>query len=414
MRKPIPGIGLACALTGVAAGYWLGTRQESSNGAPSAFRPGPGPIFPQVPDSRRGRPDPEKTLLEEKLSRLETENRILRRLAVENMADDNEIASEGGLQTSNSWGSLSPEARAAVAKTLAWLKTLDPDQFGTMGAEDLFAKDRLELCNLDLEGTPLELLQNLSAMGILKLDRCRITPSEITKFQDLFRNVPGASLSLGDLGGMTAEALSQISSLRNLSFLSLGRTDVADAALAGLEPSTSLTALSLDQTSITGEGFDRLPDSLQTLSLKETNVTPEGLGRLGRLKSLNFLILDRNTISDEGLLALASVSALEGIKLNDTSGYTEAGLARALDGLRHLACLCLSNSRTVNGTTLRPIERMEKLSYLNLSGTGLADSDLLAFDPPTGLKTLMLQRTPVSDTALAAFRRLHPDVTVIR
>jgi Leucine Rich repeat len=102
--------------------------------------------------------------------------------------------------------------------------------------------------------------------------------------------------------------------------------------------------------------------------------------------------------SDEQLLAVGKLKSLEGLVVHKSS-ITSAGLA-ALTRLDELRSLCIFNSQA-NDSGMEPLSRLARLDNLSLNGTNIGDKGLAHLKSLTNLKVLDLGGTAITDEGLA-------------
>lgn len=112
-------------------------------------------------------------------------------------------------------------------------------------------------------------------------------------------------------------------------WLSLARTAVQPAALAGLPAFTSLQRLNLSATAANDEALAHVARlaNLQLLNLSATQVTDAGLQQLHGMRSLQRVYLWGSKVTDDGARALAA--ALPGVKVDHGAYVSERMQAAA-------------------------------------------------------------------------------------
>jgi len=169
----------------------------------------------------------------------------------------------------------------------------------------------------------------------LNLGQCRgVTDAGVAHVGALARL---EKLYLAGCQRITDEGLAHLAGLTDLRLLDLSLTPVSDAGLAYLRPLTRLRLLYL-------VGCDRVTDDgvahvvrltgLQKLFLDGCRgLTDAGLRHLSSLAGLRYLGLDDTAITDDGLLALRSLSVLEGLGVRRCHAISPVGIATLQDAL---------------------------------------------------------------------------------
>ncbi len=241
-----------------------------------------------------------------------------------------------------------------------------------------------------------------------------------------------------DFSEATDAVLKSIANLTTLEFLGLNATKITDAGLQHIAGLTNLTELSLGNIKISGSGLQhlvklenltdlRLDGSfahdvglqyitnlpLRKLWLSSTYVTSLGLPHVGKITSLEELVLGPNiSIGSEGAKQLANLKSL--IKL-DLHG------SRVTDiGLQHLADLVLLEELDLRETDitsagLKHLEKLQRLRKIDLyCCQQIGDEGMKHLAKILSLEELDLQRTQVSGIGLQYLLDLpHLDATKV-
>jgi hypothetical protein len=123
---------------------------------------------------------------------------------------------------------------------------------------------------------------------------------------------------------------------------------VTDADLVGFQCLKQVSSLSLDRTQLTDGGLVHLQGlcQLRSLSLDNTQITDRGLVHLRRLSHLSDLSLCNTNITDAGLVNFEGLLHLNALWLNGTH-VTDGGLVH-FRGLHELADLHLTRTRVTD------------------------------------------------------------------
>lgn len=146
----------------------------------------------------------------------------------------------------------------------------------------------------------------------------------------------------------------------------------------------------------TGLAHVRGLTSLKRLLLEGTRITGAGLMSLNDLSGLEIFTLENSPIADADLAPLRSLTTLKRLRLT-CPRLTDVGMIH-LRGLVNLDSLDLSSTQ-VTSAGLAQFSEMTRLKRLFLGGTRV--ESLQPLGRLTGLTTLSLTRTPVSDEGLA-------------
>lgn len=208
---------------------------------------------------------------------------------------------------------------------------------------------------LDLRGSQrltdqgLMQLHDLQSLEVVKLDGCHsLVGRGLLAFAGSHRL---HTLSLANCRRLSDEAIINISHLTSIEALSLdGCRCLTDRSLVAISNLYELQKLDLSQCDLfTDEGLEYLHDLelLNELSLGWCRlVTDRGLDTLtqqpGRSTLLRILRLARCPITDQGVVHLGRLSALEELDLNGCSSIGSSALGNTLDSLINLTSLDVS------------------------------------------------------------------------
>ncbi|MCA9004225.1 MAG: hypothetical protein KDA70_03045, partial [Planctomycetaceae bacterium] len=120
---------------------------------------------------------------------------------------------------------------------------------------------------------------------------------------------------------VTREVMAPLQGLAKLEILHLEDSHVMDDALEPLKGKLSLKTLDLHETGLTNAGLSHISSlvNLTHLSLqKNREITDEGLKALANLKKLSSINLDRLNITDEGITFIKHNPRLDWLNIKDT------------------------------------------------------------------------------------------------
>lgn len=146
-------------------------------------------------------------------------------------------------------------------------------------------------------------------------------------------------LNLGEVDGLSDEAMVFVGKLTTLKELDLGDAAISSAGLRPLTKLKQLTRLQLGWTRDVGDaGLPLIAKlaNLESLGLGGTKVTDAGLPVLAALPNLKELALPGTAVTDRGIASLAGCRALTTLTLGAKSKVTPKGidaLKRALPNL---------------------------------------------------------------------------------
>lgn len=136
----------------------------------------------------------------------------------------------------------------------------------------------------------------------------------------------------------------------------------------------------------------------RAMTLFAPGATPAGLAPLAEMSGLTELDLAGTSVTDGGLVHLKGMKQLRTLSLRQTK-IGNNGIS-VLAGMTQLAILDLSDNAQLGDKAVAQLAKLNSLSQLVLSGTGVTDTGVKSLVELTGLKQLQLQGTAVSDAAV--------------
>jgi Leucine-rich repeat (LRR) protein len=132
---------------------------------------------------------------------------------------------------------------------------------------------------------------------------------------------------------------------------------------------------------------------------------------VGRLSSLEELLLTNANVTDAGMVHLEGLTKLDSVYLEQTQ-ISDAGLAHLKDstGLRLLS---ISDTRITDAGMVH-LEGLTNLDSLYLNRTQVTDAGLLHLKGLTKLKFLDLQGTQVTDAGVKELQQALPNLKIAR
>ena len=144
----------------------------------------------------------------------------------------------------------------------------------------------------------------------------------------------------------------------------------------------------LDGTPVTDRDLEFFAESaadLRFLMINRASITDQGLEHIGRLSRLQCLVVSRTNISDKGLVHLARLPDLWYLDLS----YNE-----------------------ITGESLVHVKRMDSLRYLELNGTRISDADLDEIAQMPSLLRIGVADTQVTPKGRARLRSALSNASV--
>lgn len=277
---------------------------------------------------------------------------------------------------------------------------------------------------LDLRGSQrltdrgLMQLSDLASLEVVKLDNCHsLVGKGLIAFASSHRL---HTISLANCRRLTDEAVVNISHLSSLSAISLdGCRCLTDHSLAAISNLYEVRKLDLSQCDlITDVGLEHLHDLglIEELSLGWCrSITDRGLQILAsqpnRETNLRILRLARCPISDDGIVQIGKLLALEELDLNGCSDVGGAALGSALEKMENLISLDVSYCPGILRVSWQG--KIKSLKSLELCYSSVRDAHLSRLSDLPALEELNLDSCPVGDWAVShlADNEVVPNLT---
>lgn len=253
----------------------------------------------------------------------------------------------------------------------------------------------------DIDDTGLQHLSALNQLKTLRLNNTRITDSGLKNLRDFQRL---ESLSLADTQ-VTNTGLVHLIPLKSLQSIRLYGLRLTDEDMKPLSKISSLQRIDAN-LSISDKGLRLLTKlrDLESLDLSSKRITDLGMAHLAEMKSLKTLWFQGCPITDFGLEQLTGLESLEMLMLNDTH-ITDEGLQflGKLPLLKRLVVKFSPDALSINRkkSALRHLEKLKHLESFQVSGTALANNDLISVgDYLSGIKQFQVFDMVVDDEGI--------------
>lgn len=272
--------------------------------------------------------------------------------------------------------------------------------------------NRLDLVDLDVSDT------TVTDLGVASFARVPLTDLNV-----LNTRVTGSCFARGFghlqtlLAGGPAFQPRNLALIARLPFLEdfeLHGRQFTDNDMRLLGRSRRLTKLCVNDAPISDEALKYLAHlPLRALDLERTSVTGSGLGYLQRTP-LEDLVLP--ACDDEALKFVAIMPAIKKLQFEASSAMTPAGLQSLVPGkLEELRITRINaESDSLNDECLKVIGNMPRLKVLQLHSNAITDGGLRNLNRLPNLERITLDCAQVSDAAVAAFQKTHPQCRIHR
>jgi Leucine rich repeat len=161
--------------------------------------------------------------------------------------------------------------------------------------------------------------------------------------------------------------------------LIIDETDVTDKGITDAIPSLNgLVVLSCSRTAITGKSLAAIGKvkTLERVMLKCNNLGDSSIANLASLPRLNYLDISRCAISDRSLFPITTIKSLSYLDLSFNDGITDKGVAM-LHSLPNLKRLNLSHTK-ISPACVDSLNRLTQLTHLIISFDNFNKRDIQA------------------------------------
>jgi hypothetical protein len=215
-----------------------------------------------------------------------------------------------------------------------------------------------------------------------------------------------------DQGETKLKQLREIQNPQAVTSSDLSFCSLKDEDLERLRTFPALTKLNVAGPALTDSRMKQVAElsNLEELNLDVTEVSDVGLRELPRLKKLKVLSLsrdlgtERGLITDNGVKEITRLPELTQLNLTNNDGIQGTNIAE-LQKLTKLTRLDLTLTK-VTGAWLRELRGLHELSVLSVRQTGIGDADLNALLEFKNLTELDLSRSSVTDAGMKEVGRL--------
>ena len=249
--------------------------------------------------------------------------------------------------------------------------------------------------------------------------------------------------------------LAELAKFPTITKLTADKREVTDEGMKSVAKMPALRTLDVTLSGITDAGMEHLKSApkLEDITLKRCDITAEGYKHLAGIKTLKRIRAAQTNFDDTCLAAIAGMSQLELLDLQDCNRVSEQGLAvlknfpklRSLrmwgptitdavlsyladakelrllsleqsavgpEGLAHIAGLTnltdlkLYGASGVNSRALEHLKGLTKLTTLDLRSTTANNKGMAHLAGLSSLRVLDLSETPVGDAGMAELKKL--------
>jgi hypothetical protein len=294
-----------------------------------------------------------------------------------------------------------------------------------------------KLEDLSLEGSKftddnLEELVKISTLRKLRLRGTGVTAAGIKKLTDLAELEVLDLRDCSEIGNTGLEAIGGFAKLKSLlvngenvtdegvvflkrltelQLLVLPRSQVTDAGIASLSELRKLKELDLFQAPISDVGLATFAEAkdLVKLKIRGTKVTSEGLRVIEKYEKLTELDLSETAVDDTAIEFISHRTSLVDVNFLRTQ-ITSQGVKKL--ATMKLKRLNLDDVKGVDDTCLPAVASMESLEFLHLGKTAVSDEGVSVLAQLKGLKTLILENTPVSPAKIEELKAALPSTEI--
>lgn len=216
--------------------------------------------------------------------------------------------------------------RLASARTIEtlWLQSTRVTDEGLSAIKRMEALRSLDLCGGKLGDEAMRRIAANSRLTRLHIENIRLTDDGV-----LALSHASTLETLHIIGAeITDKGIEHLVALKRLSSLALRRTKISSSALISLGNMKELRDVSLGGVALRDEDVVHLTRlALEQLDLMNTSLDDWAAQQLSQIRSLKFLCLSGDGVTDDGIAFLGQLEQLETLMLDDTA-VTECGVRR--------------------------------------------------------------------------------------
>jgi hypothetical protein len=183
--------------------------------------------------------------------------------------------------------------------------------------------------------------------------------------------------------------------------LNLGKTSITGAGLLELTKLAALKNLDLSSTLLDDKSLEWIKffRHLEVLDVSQTKISDHFLEKLENTITLQEISLNDTTISDRGIAYLKDLAFLKKMNLSGIKfGENPSGLSY-LSNMARLQIIILKNAQ-INKKVLDCVSKCQMLRVLDITATGVNDSDLANLPELTMLDELYCGENPLTGDAV--------------
>jgi Leucine-rich repeat (LRR) protein len=255
----------------------------------------------------------------------------------------------------------------------------------------------------------IQSMGKLSQIKMLALTHTKVTKKGIASLEN-WKKLNCLTIGIG----FTAETLTPLPKLTNLTCLELRFKSARISQLKGLGNLSNLETLRIYDADITDDDLAALPklDRLTEFKFDPRNITNAGVAHLANVPKLRKLSLTSLEITDAGLAHLVNLPELKELSLAGSS-VTNQGLTLLLQ-LKQLESLDLAGCKRITKEGVKHIAKIRHLKRVNFLESGVDGGGLQALVNSKELRSVSIAMERSTVEQVNQLKAALPNCEVIR
>lgn len=287
-----------------------------------------------------------------------------------------------------------------------FLAVLDHGAYDGSGLNYLNPKylKRLIIANVSFKENNIRNLDSLQNLQLLSIKSDGLTDQDLEHVAKLkwLRELRLTSNNL------TAKGIEKIANLPDLDYLVIESTGIKDDIVSPLFKMKKLRKLYLVNSSLSADFITKISPLalLDELSLENAKeISDKSFDALPKLSKLGLLNLAGVSLNEHALQRIGKMNSIQLLMLEDAT--FNSSHIKCLRNMQNLFHLSLKENKNITDELIEEIVQLKPLQELNLSDTNINDTQFLKLTRMRNLNSVSILGTKISPETLKTFRESH-------